>query len=333
MTEKLNQEALEAAFLISLAQAGITPDVQELLVRGNPSSGVAPGALRNALSASLAERTRERDEARERLAAKIREVADLQQDPMWRLKEGMRERAEAAEAGVKALTEALRDIAWQKLANELEDDDVRGNDWQGAYEECVKRSRAALAFSDAAPAPERLGGFHQAAGTRWRHLKTGGIYTILGTCRIEASNEPAYLYRGDETEIVWARPMDEFLDGRFEALASSDAAPESKDAGRVLKDALFALEGMGSAPASYGGVLTKGGKYAWLEYTLRDAAPESKEGECFKIAHDGFEGTLQGRYVTREGKRGVVLQQIGTRVVHVYGEKWLEPAPHQEPQP
>ena len=43
------------------------------------------------------------------------------------------------------------------------------------------------------------------------------------------------------------------------------------------------------------------------------------------IEHDGFEGTVIGNYVTREGKRGVVLQQTGTRVVHVYGEKWLRP--------
>ena len=47
------------------------------------------------------------------------------------------------------------------------------------------------------------------------------------------------------------------------------------------------------------------------------------EALTHRIEHDGFEGTVQGNYVTREGKRGVVLQQIGTRVVHVYGERWL----------
>lgn len=46
-------------------------------------------------------------------------------------------------------------------------------------------------------------------------------------------------------------------------------------------------------------------------------------GTHVMIAHDGFAGTVQGYYETREGKRGVVLQQHGTRVVHVYGEKWL----------
>lgn len=41
------------------------------------------------------------------------------------------------------------------------------------------------------------------------------------------------------------------------------------------------------------------------------------------IAHDGFAGDIVGHYTTREGKDGVVVQQDGTKVVHVYGEKWL----------
>lgn len=48
-------------------------------------------------------------------------------------------------------------------------------------------------------------------------------------------------------------------------------------------------------------------------------------GNHHTIAHDGFAGEVIGHYTTREGKRGVVLQQDGTRVVHVYGEKWLTP--------
>jgi hypothetical protein len=47
-------------------------------------------------------------------------------------------------------------------------------------------------------------------------------------------------------------------------------------------------------------------------------------GAVVAIEHDGFVGTVQGYYETREGKRGVVLQQLGTKVVHVYGEKWLQ---------
>jgi hypothetical protein len=42
-----------------------------------------------------------------------------------------------------------------------------------------------------------------------------------------------------------------------------------------------------------------------------------------RIEYDGFEGVEIGSYITLEGKRGVVLQQVGTKVVHVYGRKWL----------
>lgn len=41
-----------AAPVLALAQAGIPPDIQELLVRGNPSRGIAPGALAKAIAAA-----------------------------------------------------------------------------------------------------------------------------------------------------------------------------------------------------------------------------------------------------------------------------------------
>ncbi|MVA98885.1 hypothetical protein GN330_16680 [Nitratireductor sp. CAU 1489] len=47
-------------------------------------------------------------------------------------------------------------------------------------------------------------------------------------------------------------------------------------------------------------------------------------GARFSIDHDGFVGTVIGYYRRHDGKRGVVLQQDGTKVVHVYGEKWLK---------
>ena len=60
---------------------------------------------------------------------------------------------------------------------------------------------------------------HKMIGTAWRHLKTDRVYTIVGVCRIEGNNEPAFLYELEPGEIVWARPMDEFLDGRFERVS------------------------------------------------------------------------------------------------------------------
>lgn len=53
------------------------------------------------------------------------------------------------------------------------------------------------------------------------------------------------------------------------------------------------------------------------------AAPAPHPAGHVEIAHDGFAGDIIGHYETREGKRGVVVQQDGTRVVHVYGEKWI----------
>lgn len=54
-------------------------------------------------------------------------------------------------------------------------------------------------------------------------------------------------------------------------------------------------------------------------YTHPSPAPSASMGRV-TVEYDGFVGTVIGSYVTREGKRGVVVQQDGTRVVHVYGE-------------
>lgn len=50
-----------------------------------------------------------------------------------------------------------------------------------------------------------------------RHVKTGGEYKIVGTprrFRVEATNEPAYAYKGSAGPI-WIRPQAEMEDGRF----------------------------------------------------------------------------------------------------------------------
>lgn len=49
------------------------------------------------------------------------------------------------------------------------------------------------------------------------------------------------------------------------------------------------------------------------------------DSQTLAVEYDGFIGTVQGSYVTREGKRGVVLQQVGTKVVHVYGADRASP--------
>lgn len=47
-------------------------------------------------------------------------------------------------------------------------------------------------------------------------------------------------------------------------------------------------------------------------------------GTELEVKHDGFKGTVIGYYETKEGKHGLVLQQEGTKVVHVYGVKWFK---------
>jgi len=78
------------------------------------------------------------------------------------------------------------------------------------------------------------------------------------------------------------------------------------------------------------------------EIELHDYSPDlMAQGDCRQCGHiqhrpwhrgmkyrnlnDGFVGEVIGMYTTREDKRGVVMQQIGTQVVHVYGLKFLTP--------
>jgi len=62
-----------------------------------------------------------------------------------------------------------------------------------------------------------------------------------------------------------------------------------------------------------------------LEQTAKPNPAIDDLGATYSIDHDGFTGTVIGGYVTREGKVGVCLQQLDSRVVHVYGRKWLKP--------
>jgi len=49
-------------------------------------------------------------------------------------------------------------------------------------------------------------------GAQLRHYK-GGLYTVVGTCLIEATLQTGVLYKplqGDMQDTVWMRPMAEF---------------------------------------------------------------------------------------------------------------------------
>ena len=68
-------------------------------------------------------------------------------------------------------------------------------------------------------AKTQLFGSDWTKGSMWKHLKTGHVYAVIGSCRLEKTGEPAVLYTRPDDGIVWARVMDEFLDGRFERLS------------------------------------------------------------------------------------------------------------------
>lgn len=47
-------------------------------------------------------------------------------------------------------------------------------------------------------------------GQRWKHYKSGGIYLIVATGVLEATLEPAVIYKGKD-DVVWVRPLSVFL--------------------------------------------------------------------------------------------------------------------------
>lgn len=56
----------------------------------------------------------------------------------------------------------------------------------------------------------------------WKHVKTGHFYEIVSLGVIEKDGTPAVIYRrvfSDPTgPILWIRPLDEFMDGRFKRI-------------------------------------------------------------------------------------------------------------------
>lgn len=81
-------------------------------------------------------------------------------------------------------------------------------------------------------------------GSIWRHKRMGGLYVVVGECRLESTWEPAVLYRPLDPSEAWAteppiaRARAEFLDGRFMRVSAKplkdDAVPYmSHGIGRV----------------------------------------------------------------------------------------------------
>jgi hypothetical protein len=59
-------------------------------------------------------------------------------------------------------------------------------------------------------------------GEMYRHVKRGNSYTVMGPATLQTStvlndNDTLVIYRGENGEL-WARPIGEFCDGRFERM-------------------------------------------------------------------------------------------------------------------
>jgi hypothetical protein len=57
-------------------------------------------------------------------------------------------------------------------------------------------------------------------GEVYRHRRRGTLYTVIGRANLQTDHpleddEPLVIYRGKDGEL-WARPVREFRDGRFE---------------------------------------------------------------------------------------------------------------------
>ena len=52
-------------------------------------------------------------------------------------------------------------------------------------------------------------------GMEVRHVKSGGIYTVVGEATIEATMTKVVVYRSAADGSWWVRPLAEFCDGRF----------------------------------------------------------------------------------------------------------------------
>ena len=70
-------------------------------------------------------------------------------------------------------------------------------------------------------------------GPRYRHVKTGGTYQIVGYARLQSATPicdyaDLVLYRSDADGSIWARGRNEFMDGRFERLP-----PPPEDAHKI----------------------------------------------------------------------------------------------------
>lgn len=53
--------------------------------------------------------------------------------------------------------------------------------------------------------------------SRWRHVKSGGVYQVMDVGYLEATLDIVVIYESAD-HITWVRPWSEFSDGRFQQI-------------------------------------------------------------------------------------------------------------------
>jgi hypothetical protein len=56
----------------------------------------------------------------------------------------------------------------------------------------------------------------------YRHIKTGGLYRVICIASVEATLELVVVYQSEQDGQCWTRPLDEFMDGRFEPVEKAE---------------------------------------------------------------------------------------------------------------
>lgn len=64
---------------------------------------------------------------------------------------------------------------------------------------------------------------HPQPGEKYLHLKTGGVYEVIGCGLNESDHEVQVIYSKDprSNEPWWIRPAAQFMDGRFQLVVAA----------------------------------------------------------------------------------------------------------------
>jgi hypothetical protein len=153
-------------------------------------------------------------EGRIEAAVQLRDAAYKVADQREKAMHAERRRAEAAEARIKVLEEALAHIGeyWNRDQNEAAMADAL---WH-----IIETVDAALSpAQDTAPV--------------YLHKKRGTTYTLVGEATLQVTesahdNARLVIYRSTTDGRLWVRPYHEFHDGRFEAQDTAQPAAQDK---------------------------------------------------------------------------------------------------------